>query len=188
MSARFLFAVFKREKAIITVCNCCFDLYLITNTAVWSLSPQTRTQPYTHTHTQTHTHTHTHISSLSLFVSESSDSTSAVWFGALLSYLPFIYLLYFPSCFLCSRIRRPCPVPTPVHLPARGFRRLPKSRKRRCVINRAKGRPFGYSPSILCLFFCTSFVPVWSRVSSPICVTFVVCINLIKQSCHILLN
>lgn len=134
--------VLNRKKAIMTLYNCCFDLYLITNTAVPPLSSQTLscTPP---------------ISSLSLpvsfphYIAEMSDSIPAVWFWALLSYLPlFTFLMSSSSssCFLCSRIRWPCPVPTPACLPARGYRRLPKSRKRRCVINRAKGRPCGRFP------------------------------------------
>lgn len=86
----------------------------------------------------------------------------------------FIYLLYvlllFPLFFVLLYLLTLSPSQhLPSCLPARGYRRLPKSRKRRCVINRAKGRASGHSPSTLTFSFFIAFMP--ACVSSPICVS-----------------
>lgn len=112
--------VFGGKKAIITVCNCCWDFYLTTNRAVRA---------------QYQMHTHTHSDDLSVSES-SSSSTPSVWFGIVLSffYLPSLFPPPLPALVfvLPYLLTLSCPNARP---PARGYRRLPKSRKRRCVIN-----------------------------------------------------
>lgn len=165
--------LFKREKAIISLCNCCFDLYLITNTAVQTLSPQTPT-----------------CLSSSVFLSLYLLLRAAIaqlLFGSGV-YCPLLTFTYLPSLFpppppLVYRAPVSADLVLSQRLPARGFRRLPKSRKRRCVMIKD---PLATSRHAH-LFFFISYVPVPVCVSSPTCVSYIfkfvinLVINLSKQ-------
>lgn len=95
------------------------------------LPPQTDSQM--HAHACAHAHTHAYN------FSEKRQQDSCFWFGALLSYPLFTSFISFPPCF-CAPISADLVSSKllPDHPPARGYRRLPKSRKKRCVINAGK--------------------------------------------------
>lgn len=169
-----LFVCFFKE-AIITICNCCCDnqygcakRFLNKHTPPLSLS---------------------FFLSLFLFV---RAATAHLPFGLGLYCLTFFYL---PSLFppplppvFCAPVSADL-VPSrpnaclPACLPARGYRRLPKSRKRRCVINGTKRKTlwplyfhshllfFDFIFACLCILFhlCLKHLNVHALSSANLC-------------------
>lgn len=137
--------MFTKEEAIITLCNYCFDLYLIINTVLCkscTCSTQSSTPLLS--------------SSRSLFVRTTCGfglyCLTPIFFLILLLYVLLFFLLFSVLLYLLT-LSHPNACCLPACLPARGFKRLPKSRKRRCVIKRGQGRASSHSPSTLTFFF-----------------------------------
>lgn len=128
MPAYFWFCV-RREKAIISVCDCCCDSYLTTNRAVRALN-QMHTPKWS--------------------ASESSSSTPSVWFGVVLSF--FYSPSLFPPCsvFCAPVFADPVPSQRP---PNQRVQKAAKIKKKAvCNKSKTKKRKTLWPPSSHFLF------------------------------------